>query len=208
MNADMSINPTFSPFSYGDMGLRTGTGSGIGETLAQLVSRLQVSNSGESAESLETAPVQHSVPETLREIKALTGLSWGKIAELFNVSRRAVYDWLEDKPLSDSNYAALRSVFEVVEKLDFLLPYQFRTFLLFSEAGGTSPLRLLKEGRYEEFVHTALRRTQQAAVPKESSLDESGFISFEERLMARQDTVHSDLPGKKRSQASRRRPAD
>lgn len=210
MNADKTMTATFSTFLYSDsgMGLSTGTGSVIGETLAKVVNRLHISNSGETAEAIETAAGEYSVSETLRKLKTATGLSWSKIAELFNVSRRAVYDWLEDKPMADHNYAALRSVYKVIERLDFASPFQLRTFLLFRADSGTSPFQLLKEGRYEEFSKIAHRRTHQDEETKEALLDESVFVSIQDTLSARQDTVHTDLPGKKRSKAARRSSAD
>lgn len=214
MNADNSISATFSTFLYSDMGLSTGTGSVIGETLAKVVNRLQTSNSGEPAKATETIADEHLVPETLRDLKAATGLSWNKVAELFNVSRRAVYDWLEGKPMADHNYTSLLSVYEVIESLkrhDFASSFELRTFLLYHtyhNQSGTSPFQLLKEGRYQEFSRRAHRRTHPDEEQKEAPSDEYPFVSLRDRLSTRQDTVHTDLPGKNRSKAARRRRAD
>ena len=208
MNAVIRHSVGFFNFVNTDMGLRTGTGSGIGERLAKVLSRLQTSNSGETAEFIGTSSAEASAPEILKTLKASTGLSWNKIAELFNVSRRAVYDWLEGKTVSDQNYAKLLSVSGAIDILGLSSPFQVRTFLLFHNEAGISPFSLLKEGRYNEFQQLARESTWAGETPKEELSGEFAFVSLVDRLMALQDTVHTDLPGKKRSKASRRRPAD
>jgi transcriptional regulator with XRE-family HTH domain len=87
-----------------------------------------------------------SAAETLQNLKNSTGLSWKKIAELFMVSPRAIYDWLEGKQISDENYSKLCSLEEALGRLRYSTPFQ--------------------------------------------------------------DKVHTDLPDKKRSKASRRSPVD
>ena len=208
MNAVISQSAGFLSFVNADMRLRTGTGSGIGERLAKVLSRLQTSNSGETAEFIGTSSVEASAPGILRILKASTGLSWNKIAELFNVSRRAVYDWLEGNTVSDQNYAKLLSVSEAIDILELSSAFQVRTFLLFHNEAGVTPFSLLKEGRYDEFQHSARGSTWAVETPKEELSGEFAFVSLVDRLTALQDTVHTDLPGKKRSKPSRRRAAD
>ena len=101
MNAQFTLIPDFYTFLYSDIGSRTGTGtgSGIGSTLVDMLIRLRASNSGEAAH-VDEVKMAYPVPEILRDMKATTGLSWSKIGELFDVSRRAVYDWLEGKPIN------------------------------------------------------------------------------------------------------------
>lgn len=151
MNADISM-----ALGLGTLSPRTG--SGIGETFAKLVSRLNTSHSGESITEFESVSEITPASDTLQNLKHSTGLSWKKIAELFNVSRRAVYDWLEGKQMADENYSKFRSLEIALGKLQYTTPFQVRTFLLFSTYGEQSPFELLKEERYEEFLqltHTA-----------------------------------------------------
>lgn len=196
MNADISMALELGTLS-------TGTGSGIGETFAKLVSRLNTSHSGESITEFESASEITFAADTLQNIKNSTGLSWKKIAELFNVSRRAVYDWLEGKQMADENYSKLRALEESLGRLRYTTSFQVRTFLLFSTYGEQSPFELLKEERYEEFL-----RLTQSDAPKLTLDDDSVEVSPVVRLSALQDTAHTDLPGQKRSTASRGRPAD
>ena len=194
MNAQFSLMPGFFTFLYSDVGLHTGTGSGIGNTLVDMLIRLRASNSGEAAHVGEVKTAYH-VPEILRDMKVTTGLSWSKIGELFDVSRRAVYDWLEGKPIADHNYERLVSTYEAIGTLDSYAPFQVRTFLLFSDAAGATPFQLLKEGAYSDFARIAGGSSAPSGEP---------FISVADRVNARQDTVHTDLPGRKRNTASRR----
>jgi transcriptional regulator with XRE-family HTH domain len=196
MNADISM-----AFELGT--LSTGTGSGIGETFAKLVSRLNTSHSGETITEFERAIEIISAAETLQNLKNSTGLSWKKIAELFKVSRRAVYDWLEGKQISDENYSKLCNLEEALGRLRYTTPFQVRTFLLFSSYGGQNPFELLKEERYEEFLQLS-----QSAAPQGIQEDEFVEVSLIDRLSALQDKAHTDLPDKKRSTASRRSPVD
>jgi len=196
MNADISMALKLGTLS-------TGTGSGIGENLAKLFSRFNTSNSGETVEEFTTVVELRSAADILRSVKVNTGLSWKKIAELFGVSRRAVYDWIEGKPMSDQNYSRLISVEEAVARIKYSTPFQVRTFLLFGNSSGENPLQLLKEQRYEEFSRLA-----QAGVYDFEKPDDFTGLSPADRLSALQDNVHTDLPGKRRSKASRRRSAD
>lgn len=95
-----------------------------------------------------------------------------------------------------------------IDILGLSSPFQVRTFLLFHNEAGISAFSLLKEGRYNEFQQLARESTWAGETPKEELSGEFAFVSLVDRLTALQDTVHTDLPGKKRSKASRRRSAD
>ena len=196
MNADISMALKLGTLS-------TGTGSGIGDNLAKLFSRFNTSNSGETVEEFAAAAEVRSSADILQQLKGSTGLSWKKIAELFGVSRRAVYDWLEGKSMSEQNYSKLISVEEAVASINYSTAFQLRTFLLFGNSGGENPFQLLKEERYEEFSRLAQGGEYNFEKP-----DDLTGLSPADRLSALQDKVHTDLPGKRRSKASRRRSAD
>ena len=194
MNAQFTLMPGFFSYLNADVGLRTGTGSGIGSTLVDMLVRLRASNSGEAVD-IDEVKTAYPVPELLRDLKATTGLSWSKIGELFGVSRRAVYDWLEGKPVAAHNYERLLSTHEAMRNVSFDSPFHARTFLLFSDAAGATPFQVLKDGAYSDFIRFAGVSTVASVEP---------LISVAARLSARQDTVHTDLPGRRRSTASRR----
>ena len=183
--------------------ISTGTGSGIGDNLAKFFSRFNTSNSGETVEELAMVAELSSTPDILQKVKNSTGLSWKKIAELFNVSRRAVYDWLEGKPMSDQNYSKLRKVEEALAHIKYNTPFQVRTLLLFGNNSGESPYQLLKQARYDEFSQFV-----QAGTYNFEQAEHLTDISPADKLSALQDKVHADLPGKRRSTASRKRPGD
>ena len=199
MNAAFSLMPGIPAYLNTSVGLRSGTGSGIGDTLVSLVLRLRASNSGESAHAAQTFTIAYSAPEMLRDLKAVTGLSWNRIGELCGVSRRAVYDWLEGKPIADHNLKRILTTCEVVKNLAFDSPFQVRTFLLYGGATDATPFQLLKNGTYDEFLRVA---------GSASFTDQEPFVSALDRLDARHDVVHTDLSGKKRGTAARRTSAD
>ena len=196
MNADISM-----ALKHGM--LSTGTGSGIGDNLAKFFSRFNTSNSGETVEEFAMVAELSSAPEILQKIKNNTGLSWKKIAELFSVSRRAVYDWLEGKPMSEHNYSKLCKVEEALAHIKYNTPFQVRTLLLFGNSAGENPYQLLKQARYEEFSQFV-----QAGTYDFEQTEHLSDVSPADRLSALQDKVHTDLPGKRRRTASRRRPGD
>lgn len=183
--------------------LSPGTGSSIGDNLAMFFSRFNVSNSGETIEEFAAMAELTSASEILKEIKNSTGLSWKRMAELFSVSRRAVYDWLEGKPMSDHNYSKLCKVEEALKPIKYDTPYQMRTLLLFGNRAGENPYQLLKQSRYAEFSQFI----QDQAYNFEQA-EHLTDISPVERISTRQGKVHTDLPRKRRSKASRRRPAE
>jgi transcriptional regulator with XRE-family HTH domain len=199
MNTEISLMPSFYSFLKTDVGLRTGTGSGIGDALVTMLARVRSSNSGETADLGEWLARECSVPEILHELKTATGLSWSQLGEMFDVSRRAVYDWLEGKAIADHNYERLRAARKAIASKAFSSPFQARTFLLFGDADGTTPVQLLKEGRYSDFARSGQGDTMAGEQP---------FVTVADQLNARQEAVHTDLPGKRRSTASRRRTAD
>jgi transcriptional regulator with XRE-family HTH domain len=196
MNADMSMALKQGIVS-------TGTGSGIGDNLAKFFSRFNTSNSGETVEEFSMVAELSSAPDILQKIKNSTGLSWRKIAELFSVSRRAVYDWLEGKPMSDQNYSKLCKVEEALAHIKYNTPFQARSLLLFGNSAGATPYQLLKQERYDEFSQFV-----QAETYDFEQAEHLTDISPADRLSALQDKVHTDLPGKRRRTASRRRPGD
>lgn len=203
MKSDISTASTLSYFVPSTFGIYTGTGSGIGERFANVLSRLTSSNSGETIEEFVNESEVQTASDILHGLKTSTGLSWNKIAELFNVSRRAIYDWLEDKGMSDRNYSKLLSVSKAVESLEFTNPFQVRVFLLYQNRAGISAFDLLKEERYDEFY-----RLDHSTTFEDGKKRETTHIDFADRLSAKQDKAHTDLPGKKRTKATRKRHAD
>lgn len=203
MKSDISTASTLSYFVPSTFGIYTGTGSGIGETLANVLSRLASSNSGETIEEFVGGSEEQTASDILHGLKTSTGLSWNKIAELFTVSRRAIYDWLEDKGMSDRNYSKLLSVSKAVESLEFTKPFQVRTFLIFPNSSGISAFDLLKEERYDEFY-----RLDHSTTFEDVKKREFPHIDLADRLSAKQDKAHTDLPGKKRTKVSRKRHSD
>lgn len=185
----------------GCIGIRPGTGSSIGETLAELLSRINSSNSGEPM--LRTALNDESryISEDLKYLKDITGLSWVKIAELFGVSRRAVYDWLEGRSVSDKNYLKLISMKEAIRGSGLKKSFQVRIFLMTQTPNGITPFEMLKNEDYSGFSRARLNRADE-----DTSMVDTRFISLKDRLSAEQETVHVDLPGERRTKASRRSP--
>ena len=204
-NGNIMLNMQMPSSGWGTIGIYPGTGSGMGEKIAQLISRLSSSNSGALEEEFSNCGLS-TAADILHHLKNTTGMSWSKIAELFNVSRRAVYDWLEGKSIAEHNLSSLYSVVKAVDSLNLPSPHHTRLVLLYKTPTGTSPFRLLKEARYEEFRRLRVDETIEQ-FGKALERDPSR-ITLIDRLSVNEDIVHTDLPGKKRSRASRHRSAD
>ncbi|MCC5835438.1 MAG: hypothetical protein JJU20_11950 [Opitutales bacterium] len=64
---------------------------------------------------VENALTSREVPEALAEIRAALSLSTVELSKIFNVSRRAIYDWVEGRNVSLSNRKRITDVHAVAK---------------------------------------------------------------------------------------------
>lgn len=82
------------------------------------------------------------------EIRRRSGLTFDELADLFNVSRRAVHHWANGKVVSSANEQAIRQVLDAIRLLDRGDAAANRVRLLSAEAGAPSLFVRLKAGDF------------------------------------------------------------
>lgn len=105
------------------------------------------------------APRDHAADVAV--IRQISGLTWEQLAQLFEVSRRAVHLWASGARLSDRHAAHVERIADVFRTLEGRNVARVRTALATKGADGVAPLELLAAGRYDE----AARRLAERAGP-------------------------------------------
>lgn len=113
---------------------------------AQSAGLATCTDAGESAEP----DAKHLAGIT--ELRRLTGFTWDKLGELFDVSRRSVHHWASGKPMAEDNEEHLQGclyVLRATDRGDSMVNRQ--AFLAVGEAG-KSAFDLLVLQRYSEAI--------------------------------------------------------
>lgn len=116
-----------------------------------------------SADDVEASnDPQPSTPEAdaAQQVRELSGLKPAKLAELFGVSRKAFYDWLDGALPRDAARENLLKVAKLIEEAStrFGGPRELSSWLLAPVSpGARTPFQLLKEGRTAAFRGFSLR---------------------------------------------------
>lgn len=82
--------------------------------------------------------VDRSTAEALTEIKRRSGLTWGQIARLFRVSRRAVHSWAGGSAVRAEHAGRVNQLLGRVRELSDLPVFKVREHLLECEATGVA----------------------------------------------------------------------
>ena len=90
--------------------------------------------------------------EAVLEIRRRSGLTWEKMSELFNVSRRSIHNWANGENTSQQHERRIRSTLAVVRHLDQGNQAATRARLLTTDASRRSPIDLLSVGRFDEVM--------------------------------------------------------
>lgn len=144
-------------------------------------------------------PVQ-SANSALAELRRLSGLTWGQLAKVFDVSRRSLHFWASGKPINASNEERLRRSLQAMRLIDRGAAHANRKVLL-AEQGGVLPIDLLTQGRFDELLKlvgpgTPLKRPILAPL-SQSARDARKPVSPAEQLEALHDRP-STTPGRGR----------
>jgi DNA-binding transcriptional regulator YiaG len=87
------------------------------------------SNTGVSIVAREK-DIDLSLTDALDEIKRRSGLTWGQLAKIFNVSRQAVHSWANGGTVRLAHAARISNLLENVRALEGLAVFQVRERLL------------------------------------------------------------------------------
>ena len=116
-------------------------------------------DSPQPAESTTSGTVevidQHSpqtTAEAVLEIRRRSGLTWEKMSELFDVSRRSIHNWANGQNTSQQHERHIRSTLAVIRHLDQGNQAATRARLLTIDASRRSPIDLLSAGRFDEVM--------------------------------------------------------
>lgn len=88
--------------------------------------------------------------KAIHEIKKISGLTWDKLAELFDVSRRTLHFWASGARLSSDNEENLYQLLDVIRYINKGSADINRQALISHQENGQSPFALLVEKKYEE----------------------------------------------------------
>ncbi len=112
-----------------------------GTTSAQASSvssvRLNSSSSGFSVAAREQ-DVRDNLSGALEEIKSKSGLTWGQLAGLFDVSRRTVHSWANGAAIRAANAGRVHELLDHVRQLETLPAFKIREKLLGLLSGPTN----------------------------------------------------------------------
>lgn len=92
------------------------------------------------------APTMISTADSVKRIRADSGLTWDQLARLFGVSRRAVHHWASGGRMNAVNEEHLNEIQEVIRGLPGKSPEDRRSLILASSEG-TSIFEQLKSKR-------------------------------------------------------------
>jgi hypothetical protein len=90
---------------------------------------------------------ERSPAELVQELRRLAGLTWMQIAEVFEVSSRAPFDWASGKPVAAKNHQRLGEIVATLRFVDRGSSEENRNLLLSDAEGGRTYLDLLRGGQ-------------------------------------------------------------
>ena len=142
--------------------------------------------------------------EAIFELRRLTGLTWGDLAELMSVSRRSLHLWSNGQPINTPNERRLRDLVSAMRALDRGTARENRAVLMSPRAEGGVFSDLLREGRFDE-AYTRAGRGQGRPAPvgeARNARPQGDQLSVEDVFSTRSDRVHTNdgvaLPRRRR----------
>lgn len=107
------------------------------------------SSASASAVSVNVEFAEQSPAELVQEFKRLSGLTWAQVAQVFEVSSRAPFDWASGKPVNAKNHEKLTSAVAAIRFLDRGSSEDNRNLLLSEAVAGQTFLTLLQASQFE-----------------------------------------------------------
>jgi transcriptional regulator with XRE-family HTH domain len=155
---------------------------------------LDLTSSGVNLPSTSSTEVTQ---KAIHEIRKVTGLTWEKLAKLFNVSRRTLHFWASGKRLNSFNEEQLNLLLDTIRYIDRGSASLNRNLFLMPFRDGTVPFNLLIAGKYRE-VKNLLGSGNVPQRPKLNPLSEDAIksrtpISPENLVDALQEPIHREV---------------
>ena len=126
-----------------------------------------------SANNESRAPARQSTAEVVLEIRRRSGLTWGSLSDLFNVTRRTVHRWANGRAPSTRHEMDIRRTLDAVRHLDEGNQRATRDRLL-ATFDGASPFDMLADRRYVDVLQ------QKAGAASTISSHHCGALSEDE----------------------------
>ena len=90
------------------------------------------------------APEVYSPSELVQSVRRLGGMTWAQVAEIFDVSLRAVFDWAAGKTVAGQHHRHLGNVFATLEYIDRGSAEENINLLMGTNQDGKTCFELLK----------------------------------------------------------------
>lgn len=145
-----------------------------------------------------------SAQEALFEIKNTSGLTWQQLAKIFHVSPRSLHHWMDGEAPDSIHHERLYRILKTIRKLPYSEPFLNRSWLLAPQADGIIPIDLLIEGEDRLFITCAQSSPARTIMSTAASI-ESRPLPPSTLMDAMQETLHTDMPGKRSIKAIKRR---
>lgn len=113
------------------------------------------SSASEDPLSFRASADEQSTAEQIQEFRRLTGLTWAQVAEVFEVSARAPFDWASGKNVSSKNRERVAGALAALRHVDRGSAEQNNALLRTAALGGETLLDLLKGNRLADFKRQA-----------------------------------------------------
>lgn len=97
---------------------------------------------------LQTIPTVPSGPQSLFELRRLSGLSWEQLAEMIGVERRSVHNWAAGKTIALKNLQRIGELLSFVRYMDRGNARENAALLLGPTALGETLFQLLAKGEF------------------------------------------------------------
>ncbi len=110
----------------------------------------------------ESNPESRSPSELVQGVRFLGGMTWAQVADLFDVSLRAVFDWAAGKTVAGQHHQHLGNVFSTLEYIDRGSAEENINLLMGASQDGMTCFELLKKDqcdRVRNIVGEGLKRT-------------------------------------------------
>ena len=106
-------------------------------------------------------PESRSSSELVQGVRFLGGMTWAQVAEIFDVSLRAVFDWAAGKTVAGQHHRHLGNVFATLEYIDRGSAEENINLLMGKSQGGVTCFELLKKDQCDlvrDIVGEGLKR--------------------------------------------------
>ena len=106
------------------------------------------------------------------EIQRITGLGWGQLADMLNVDRRTVHNWIKGRRVRHRNGKRIADALDILRRIDQGSAQENQVILSQESPKGSTVLEMIRQMRYEEVL--ALVSSYTAPVYSPSRAERTG----------------------------------